>query len=59
MDVSWLTTVTGRVGYAWDRWLAYAKGGWAGVAGIEIDMGIFDAERETVPKSVFRATVPS
>jgi len=27
-----LTSVTGRVGYAWDRWLVYAKGGaaWAG-----------------------------
>lgn len=37
MDVSWLTTVTGRVGYAWDRWLAYAKGGWAG-ADIELDL---------------------
>ncbi|MGV1013654.1 MAG: outer membrane protein [Methyloceanibacter sp.] len=37
MDVSWLTTLTGRVGYAWDRWLAYAKGGWAG-ADIELDL---------------------
>jgi outer membrane immunogenic protein len=25
------------VGYAWDRWLAYAKGGWAG-ADIELDL---------------------
>ena len=27
-----LTSVTGRVGYAWDRWLFYGKGGvaWAG-----------------------------
>ncbi len=27
-----LTSITGRVGYAWDRWLLYAKGGaaWAG-----------------------------
>jgi outer membrane immunogenic protein len=25
-----LATVTGRLGYAWDRWLAYAKGGYAG-----------------------------
>jgi outer membrane immunogenic protein len=22
-------TSTGQLGYAWDRWLAYAKGGWA------------------------------
>ncbi len=29
-EASWLATVTGRVGYASDRWLAYAKGGWAG-----------------------------
>jgi len=26
---SWLTTVTGRFGYAVDRWLMYGKGGWA------------------------------
>ncbi|MGH9810701.1 MAG: outer membrane protein, partial [Terriglobia bacterium] len=29
-DVQWLTSVTGRLGYAQDRWLAYAKAGWAG-----------------------------
>jgi len=27
-----MASVTGRVGYAWDRWLAYAKGGVAWVA---------------------------
>jgi outer membrane immunogenic protein len=26
-EVNWLATVTGRIGYAWDRWLIYAKGG--------------------------------
>lgn len=25
-------SVTGQVGYAWDRWLGYAKGGWAGAS---------------------------
>jgi outer membrane immunogenic protein len=27
----WLASVTGRLGYAWDRWMLYAKGGaaWA------------------------------
>lgn len=25
-----LYSATGSVGYAWDRWLVYAKGGWAG-----------------------------
>jgi outer membrane immunogenic protein len=25
----WITTVTGRLGYAWDRLLVYGKGGWA------------------------------
>jgi len=25
-----LYTVTGQVGFAWDRWLPYVKGGWAG-----------------------------
>jgi outer membrane immunogenic protein len=29
-DISWLAAVTGRAGYARDRWLVYAKGGWAG-----------------------------
>jgi len=28
-------SVTGQIGYAWDRWLAYAKGGWAG-ANVEL-----------------------
>ncbi len=36
-QIDWLTTVTGRAGYAQDRWLAYAKGGWAG-ADIELDL---------------------
>jgi len=28
----WLASVTGRIGWAWDRWLIYAKGGvaWVG-----------------------------
>lgn len=29
-DVDWLFTATARLGYAWDRWLVYAKGGYAG-----------------------------
>lgn len=29
-QLNWLTSIAGRVGYAWERWLAYAKGGWAG-----------------------------
>lgn len=29
-DITALWTVTGKVGYAWDRWLAYGKGGYAG-----------------------------
>jgi opacity protein-like surface antigen len=27
IDINWLSTATGRVGYAWDRLLIYAKGG--------------------------------
>jgi len=38
-DVDLLTTVTGRVGYARDKWLAYAKGGWAGA---DIELTLFD-----------------
>ncbi len=26
-DTNWYATATGRVGYAWDSWLVYAKGG--------------------------------
>lgn len=29
-NIKSLYSVTGSVGYAWDRWLVYAKGGWAG-----------------------------
>jgi outer membrane immunogenic protein len=28
-DVDWMATVVGRLGYAWDRWLTYAKAGYA------------------------------
>jgi outer membrane immunogenic protein len=31
-DARWLTTATGRIGYAWDRVFLYAKGGGAWVA---------------------------
>jgi hypothetical protein len=34
-----LTTATGRVGYAQDRWLGYVKGGWAGA---DVDLDILD-----------------
>lgn len=26
-NTQWLVTVTGRIGYAWDRWMVYGKGG--------------------------------
>ena len=32
MDARWLSTATGKLGYAWDRVLLYAKGGGAWVA---------------------------
>jgi outer membrane immunogenic protein len=32
IDARWLTTVTGKLGYAWDRVLLYGKGGGAWVA---------------------------
>jgi outer membrane immunogenic protein len=38
-DITVLTTVTGRLGYARDRWLAYAKGGWAGA---DVELTLFD-----------------
>jgi outer membrane immunogenic protein len=36
-----LATVTGRLGYAQDRWLVYGKAGWAGA---EIDLTLNDTE---------------
>jgi outer membrane immunogenic protein len=36
-EIDWLTTATGRLGYAWDRWLLVFKGGWAG-ANVELTM---------------------
>jgi outer membrane immunogenic protein len=39
MNVSWLTTVTGRIGYAHSRWLVYGKGGWAGA---DVELTLFD-----------------
>jgi outer membrane immunogenic protein len=36
-----LATVTGRVGYAQDRWLVYAKAGWAGA---DVELDLFDRE---------------
>ncbi len=29
-QIKWITTVEGRIGYAWDQYLLYGKGGWAG-----------------------------
>src|SRR5680860_493004 len=39
IELDWLTTVTGRVGYAFDRWLAYGKAGWAGA---DVGLTLFD-----------------
>jgi len=39
MRISPILTATARVGYAWDRWLAYVKGGYAGAA---IDFRAYD-----------------
>jgi outer membrane immunogenic protein len=36
-QLDWLAKVTGRAGYTWDRWLVYAKGGWAG-ADVELTL---------------------
>jgi outer membrane immunogenic protein len=36
-EIDWLTAVTGRVGYAQDRWLVYVKGGWA-AANVELEL---------------------
>jgi len=38
---SWVTTVTGRLGYAWDRLLIYGKGGgaWVGASNSNVTIG--------------------
>jgi outer membrane immunogenic protein len=43
----WLTSVTGRLGWAWDRWLIYGKGGaaWAGDR-YSLDIPIFGEHDE-------------
>ncbi len=35
-----ILTATARLGYAWDRWLVYAKGGYAGA---NVELGAFDS----------------
>ncbi len=41
LNNNWLTTVTGRLGYAWDRLLIYGKGGgaWVGTSNPTITVG--------------------
>lgn len=29
-EIGWIGTIEGRIGYAWDRFLLFGKGGWAG-----------------------------
>jgi outer membrane immunogenic protein len=45
----WLASVTGRVGWVWDRWLLYAKGGvaWAGDKYHVDEAGVFYNASET------------
>jgi outer membrane immunogenic protein len=52
VDIGWLATVTGRVGYAWGSWLAYGKGGWAGA---DIELDLFDQDTPVRAKSSTRA----
>lgn len=28
-EIDWLAAIEGRVGYSWDNWLVYGRGGWA------------------------------
>jgi outer membrane immunogenic protein len=39
--IDWLASVTGRVGYAWDRWLVYGRGGAAWVRDRSNNSGTF------------------
>jgi outer membrane immunogenic protein len=49
-EVDWLATLTGRVGYAWDRWLLYVKGGGAW-AHDEFSVVQFDGQRASQTRS--------
>ncbi len=49
-QVQWLVSATGRLGFAWERWLGFAKGGWAG-ANLELTLvdqgaGVYGSERQ-------------
>jgi outer membrane immunogenic protein len=35
--LNWLASIEGRVGYAWDSWLFYGRGGWT-IGGIELNL---------------------
>ncbi len=37
--LNWLAGVTGRIGYARDRWLVFARGGWAGA---DVGLTVYD-----------------
>jgi outer membrane immunogenic protein len=41
LNNNWITTATGRLGYAWDRFLVYGKGGgaWVGTSNPTITLG--------------------
>lgn len=39
-DIDSLYSFTGQIGYAWDRWLVYVKGGWAGA---DVDLRTLNA----------------
>lgn len=51
-DISSIYSVTGQIGYAWDRWLAYAKGGWAGA---EVDLSTRNANNGIFSSTSFNA----
>jgi outer membrane immunogenic protein len=38
--IGWVVSAAGRLGYAWDRWLVFAKGGWAGA---DVELTLSDA----------------
>jgi outer membrane immunogenic protein len=42
-EIDWLATATGRVGYAWDRWLVFGK---AGYAGANVELTLNDATNQ-------------
>jgi outer membrane immunogenic protein len=49
-DIRWYSTVTGRIGYGVNKWLAYVNGGWAGA---DVHLSMHDNQASILASSSF------